>query len=1159
MPKVTVKPFNALSGVVEDLPTGNMSNALEAARLEELARQQRAIDLGFTQDAFKGDSISREILNNPEASYAGFFSNKPEVANRFAEGYTSTYDEPAAQVYPVKLKMKNPLVIDAEGDYAANFQFGNKRKDFLKGFEGDYDGVILKNTKDEGDVYIPKGSEQIRSKFAQFDPAKKDESGLLLGKATPTLTPVDYDPFDTSKSVDPLNTFKAEAPKSTIKLAGEALFGDFFKGLKPADFNPSLIPNPNSDGTLTTGLKEFGRSFLEGAKKSGAAGLESMATALENQYKPEGAVSSTDAGEWLDKEGKVLPSQYRPNVLPLTRKPDGGVELAMPAMLDVWNTLGGAGGKNVLGAGPSLRPALKYMDKIYKAKPGEQHLDALPENLRDTFQKQALSGEDITNFNFGFMNHKGQFLTREDALKYAIDNGILDPHDAKFGTLVTTMLNQSGGEGKLVSQSGNAAKERKLVPVEGNPFKDAATKARAIEQGYDTDNIFYHGSPTFKEQVGASFDLNHKPRTDTGYLGQGVYFTPQKWIAEVYAKPMKGSGSAGDVIEAIVKKGNYKDFVYDENYVKTLEDFARSLGVTDKFNTKDWSKNFSNALKKEGYDGARGMNTDGSIAEIAVFDPAHVRSTKAAFDPKNVGKSGILLSDTGTEGKIISQTGNFAKDKAPPFYSALENAVGGLNQAKASGEQWLGTLANQKGVKPDELEWTGIKEFLAGKKNVSKQEIQDYLKNNKVELGEVWKGTRETRLEQWKVIRPDGHVDSTWTSADGAAKQAEKIGGSVKEQHETKPMNNTKYEKWQLPGGSNYRELLLTLPEKKIDPVEFGKQWYDNWVKRGGDTDWEKLPQSERNKWIKAADEQANGMGKHPDNYLSSHWDEPNILAHIRMNDRTIDGKKSLHLEELQSDLHQAGRDRGYKLSDAEKNRLKELSKRKNNLNEQEQSEASELAKRLVNDGAVPNFPFKKNWHELALKRAIREAAENGYERLSWTPGEAQAARYDLSKQINNVRYKKNDNGTYKLSAEDKNGKGHLIGETLSEKELVDNVGKEVAEKIIKGDGKKENLGGNSYSQPADHWNKLEGLDLKIGGEGMKGFYDQIIPKNISKLGKEYNLKVEKGKTNKGDEIFYIDIPAKMRQNVIEKGFPLFSGPSPVLIPINYNPFENEK
>ena len=48
----------------------------------------------------------------------------------------------------------------------------------------------------------------------------------------------------------------------------------------------------------------------------------------------------------------------------------------------------------------------------------------------------------------------------------------------------------------------------------------------------------------------------------------------------------------------------------------------------------------------------------------------------------------------------------------------------------------------------------------------------------------------------------------------------------------------------------------------------------------------------------------------------SSHWDEPNVLAHARVNDREIPGVgKSLHIEEIQSDWHQAGRKQGYKVS----------------------------------------------------------------------------------------------------------------------------------------------------------------------------------------------------------------------------------------------------
>ena len=42
----------------------------------------------------------------------------------------------------------------------------------------------------------------------------------------------------------------------------------------------------------------------------------------------------------------------------------------------------------------------------------------------------------------------------------------------------------------------------------------------------------------------------------------------------------------------------------------------------------------------------------------------------------------------------------------------------------------------------------------------------------------------------------------------------------------------------------------------------------------------------------------------------------------------------------------------------------------------------------------VPAAPFEKNWHELAFKRVLRYAAENGYDFVAWTTGAQQAERY---------------------------------------------------------------------------------------------------------------------------------------------------------------------
>jgi hypothetical protein len=45
-----------------------------------------------------------------------------------------------------------------------------------------------------------------------------------------------------------------------------------------------------------------------------------------------------------------------------------------------------------------------------------------------------------------------------------------------------------------------------------------------------------------------------------------------------------------------------------------------------------------------------------------------------------------------------------------------------------------------------------------------------------------------------------------------------------------------------------------------------------------------------------------------------THFDTPNYVAHMRLNERVdAKGKQGLFIEELQSDRHQQGREKGYK------------------------------------------------------------------------------------------------------------------------------------------------------------------------------------------------------------------------------------------------------
>ena len=148
----------------------------------------------------------------------------------------------------------------------------------------------------------------------------------------------------------------------------------------------------------------------------------------------------------------------------------------IPAAVSM-SALAGTGGlaapsDATLGSGAFLRPALKYEGRIYKApikdpkNPagfGAEHSDALPAHLADDFYKKAMTGDDINSYQFGFMNHKGQFMPREVALDYAVKEGLINPHDARYGTLTSTMLADSSKPGTAIEALAKRAEIEKYL------------------------------------------------------------------------------------------------------------------------------------------------------------------------------------------------------------------------------------------------------------------------------------------------------------------------------------------------------------------------------------------------------------------------------------------------------------------------------------------------------------------------------------------------------------------------------------------------------------------------------------------------------------------------------------------------------------------------
>jgi hypothetical protein len=153
---------------------------------------------------------------------------------------------------------------------------------------------------------------------------------------------------------------------------------------------------------------------------------------------------------------------------------------------------------------------------------------------------------------------------------------------------------------------------------------------------------------------------------------------------------------------------------------------------------------------------------------------------------------------------------------------------------------------------------------------------------------------------------------------------------------------------------------------------------------------------------------------------------------------------------------------------------------------------------------AVPDAPFKDTWHQLALKRALKYAADNGYERVGLTTGKQQAQRYDLSKQVDSINYEPTEKGFYVnvMSSKD----GNVLNGDYSVKELEGIVGKEITQKMLSKEG--PNAFDPKVEPDLAGIRKLTGVDLQVGGEGMKKYYDEIYPGFLAKQAKKYGAQV---------------------------------------------------
>lgn len=552
-------------------------------------------------------------------------------------------------------------------------------------------------------------------------------------------------------------------------------------------------------------------------------------------------------------------------------------------------------------------------------------------------------------------------------------------------------------------------------------------------------------------------------------------------------------------------------------------------------------------------------------------------------------------------------------EKAEPFFSALRKTIEEHAPSIGLPEHFLNIA--RKGSKAEELEWSGLEPFLrsmSGKK-VSKAQVLEHLETNAPELREAMIST--------KALTPSEEREFMELGPNGARTPEQNARYAELRDKNNSMTVRPKFTQYALPGGTNQRELVVTLPGKERKDDAFF-----NWI-AGQDLDlgnghvshFSEDPITAYNQFfLMSPNEQRDwriDFGRAQDNFteeelgdatrskdrynvpsLHAYGDpelDENRLFHARFNDRVTDaGENALHMEELQSDWHQAGRKEGYNtpptlppgwsirkfetpedLEDSivmiggqpEDNEYKvgdwALENENGELHDiapghlsredavrhfaNRDNGGTDAVELGLKAGGVPDAPYKTTWHELGMRRALQEAAEGNYDRLTWTTGKQQADRYSLAKHVDSLSWEPYPRDTGVLRGY-KNGQ-EILNHHLKPSELPDYVGQDAAKKLLEAEsplkvGEQEVIingkptGEYNYNltdqngrhrakyqsreeaerHAATYPRTISGVDLDVGGQGMRGFYDEILPAYMKKYGKKWGVAPEKVKIETG-------------------------------------------
>ena len=462
-----------------------------------------------------------------------------------------------------------------------------------------------------------------------------------------------------------------------------------------------------------------------------------------------------------------------------------------------------------------------------------------------------------------------------------------------------------------------------------------------------------------------------------------------------YVEVIENVTEDGKKVFAILEIGEFKDSPYMNGYESDIYNVLVTAFSPDAGKLRELLKNPKNKVI---FDKEKDLSQGTSSSMVP-----SVLNDKPFYEE-------IIPQDTAEsqEKTVKKQIKKSSSSYAPTFYSQMGKVIEGVKQEKLAANSVVNLLRG-KGVKAEEIRWSGIVPFLEGKKSITKQELLDFINGSMLQIDEEMSGAKYLDAAGKRIHSEESFREAAYLIADEKGIDRNEVefmldGGDIYAYAGTlshgellyaEGIGGARWSEYKLDGGSNYREIVFTLPNNS----------YSNRMMR-------------------------------------VHWgeDAEGVLVHARIQDFDVNGKKMLFIEEIQSDWHNEGHKEGYEsnISAEDREEFDKLEKTIDSLNEQYEvinkekgtldidyfkgekmsfeeysnksaalieksdeivdklnysvAKREELYSKFKN--AAPDAPFKENYHEYVIKRLLRMAAENGYDSIGWTPSEIQSDRW---------------------------------------------------------------------------------------------------------------------------------------------------------------------